>query len=499
MSNFQIKKLKSKDIFFDPFWIETCDRTRVNAYSDTDSILRGSDVITEKGKIKIEDLYDSIKFKETIMLDSKGYKTLSKEPKDLKILSLNIDSFESEFKNIKKIWKYKTTKKIYKIKIKTENEIKQVLCTEDHSIIIERNKEIKKIKLKDIQKGDKIIYLKNNLVSIIDDFEIEYIGEVDIELYDMEVEDNHNYFANDILLANSSYQILELPFNKFEDVHKTVDYTQEIASSINELYLDVLNTDVAKFANLDPEFNLMNFKSEVVAFRGFFRSKKYYGLAKIWDEGNFMPHPKLKKTGGQIVKADTTNISFNLLNDVYKYLVLEFKITDKTLLYKKIFIDLKNKYINQLKEDIKNFNISSFGIPKKWGLKEFKVLPKQVLGAMFYNTIIENTLRPGDSIMTVQVKVKNFKKILNYYKNLKNKNNINEYQLTENLINNKLNVISIPTGLDKNKEKINKLKESFNSFDIELDFDTIIDFNIDMKLIQFDVLFENEIKRKVLK
>ena len=331
------------------------------------------------------------------------------------------------------------------------------------------------------------------------DFNIKKLKSKDISFDPFWIEICDRTRVNAYSDTDSSYQILELPFNKFDDVHKTVDYTQEIASAINNLYLDVLNTTLAEHANLDPDFNLMNFKSEVVAFRGFFRSKKYYALAKIWDEGNFLPHPKIKKTGGQIVKADTTQISFEFLSKIYEYFVLKFDITDKTELYKKVFIDLKNEYTEKLKNDIHEFNISSFGIPKKWGLKDFKVLPKQVLGAMLYNTIIENTLRPGDSLMTVQIKIKNFKKIINYQNELKKANELNEYQLTKELINDKLNVISLPSGIDKNKDKIKKIKEIFNKFEIELDFDTIIDFNIDMKLVQFDCLFEDSIKRKVLK
>ena len=31
----------------------------------------------------------------------------------------------------------------------------------------------------------------------------------------------------------------------------------------------------------------MNFKSEVIAFKGFFGAKKFYGLGIIWKEGTF--------------------------------------------------------------------------------------------------------------------------------------------------------------------------------------------------------------------
>ena len=43
------------------------------------------------------------------------------------------------------------------------------------------------------------------------DFEIEDLGITDEFVYDIEVEDNHNFFANDILVHNSLYLCVE-PF-----------------------------------------------------------------------------------------------------------------------------------------------------------------------------------------------------------------------------------------------------------------------------------------------
>ena len=300
--------------------------------------------------------------------------------------------------------------------------------------------------------------------------------------------------------TDSAYLRYKLPFNKFEDVKRTVDYVQDYALKINENYLELLNTKMRQRVNLDPDYNLMNFKSEVVAYRGFFRSKKYYALAKIWDEGNFFDKPKMKKTGGQIVKSDTTRITYDLLNDVYYQLVLNFDIKEEKILYKSIFFDLKNQYTQKLKDDIHNFNILSFGIPKKWGLGEFKNIPKQVLGGLLYNTIFENILRPGESMYLIQIKIKNLKKLYDLYDQLKSKNEINEYpngyQLRKDLINNKLNVISIPTEVAQNKNKLEKLIKTFKEYEIELDLDTIVNFNIDMKLEQFKVLFNEEIRLK---
>ena len=62
MSDFEIKKLKAKDISFEPFWIETCDRTRVNAYSDTDSSYQ----IIELPFNKFEDVHKTVDYTQEI-------------------------------------------------------------------------------------------------------------------------------------------------------------------------------------------------------------------------------------------------------------------------------------------------------------------------------------------------------------------------------------------------------------------------------------------------
>ena len=292
--------------------------------------------------------------------------------------------------------------------------------------------------------------------------------------------------------TDSAYLRTKLPFDKFENIERTVDYTQDIAKTANGYYAFFLNNQLHERMGLDPENNLMNFKSEVVATRGFFRSKKYYALLKLWDEGNFIDGGKIKKTGGQIVKADVTKITLDLLNDVYFHLVKNYEITDEISLFKKIFFELKNEYKIKLTEAIKKLDIDYFGIPKKWGIKEFKSIPTQVKGAMFYNLLFKDILRPGESFKVIQIKIKNFKKLLDLFnKKLKNKE-LSKYMINNEDINKKLNVISIPT-ITSEKEKqemINKL----NEYNIELDFDKIMDFNIDMKLIQFEDLFSDEIK-----
>ena len=44
-----------------------------------------------------------------------------------------------------------------------------------------------------------------NNIKLINDFEVEDLGVQELDVYDIEVENCHNFFANDILVHNSGY------------------------------------------------------------------------------------------------------------------------------------------------------------------------------------------------------------------------------------------------------------------------------------------------------
>ena len=94
-------------------------------------------------------------------------------------------------------------------------------------------------------------------------------------------------------------------------------------------------------SNWHPEYNAMNFKSEVIAFKGFFGAKKFYGLGIIWKEGTFYDELDLKTTGGQIKKADITKVTKEMLSEIYILLCLKLEATDQKLMYNTIFKKIK--------------------------------------------------------------------------------------------------------------------------------------------------------------
>ena len=292
--------------------------------------------------------------------------------------------------------------------------------------------------------------------------------------------------------TDSDYLLILTTFDKNKDNVKTVDYCQKLTIRMNEAYMAALDLYFYKIANWHPDFNTMDFKSEVVAYKGFFATKKFYALGKIWDEGKFMSELSIKKTGGQLKKADATKVTKEMLEDVYNLLTKDQTITDLPTMYNKIFVEIKNKYIFKLKKAINEMDFEYFTIPKKWSFGEKKNIPPQITGAKLYNRIIKDTFTVGDAVLVLSIKFnlplmkKEFEKM----------SNPNENMLQNTELTSKINVISLPPVSKLKEEEKTLIKQRFKELDIHLDYDTIMSFNIDMKLEPFKALFDLETTRR---
>lgn len=296
--------------------------------------------------------------------------------------------------------------------------------------------------------------------------------------------------------TDSAYLLYDLPFDKFENIHQLVSYIQKLANELGEIYNDSLNYYVGTFANMNPKYNTMDFKSEVVAYKGFMGAKKFYALSKCWDEGTFFEEkPKLKTTGGQIKKSDVTQITKKLLDEVYKLLVTDLSVTDLDYMYHKIFVEFTSTYREMILQDIADLNFNSFSIPKKWGRTENSV-PTHVYGAKFFNAIVDDQFRPSDSFLIVKITCE-MEKVKHYL--FEHEMEKSKYCLSYNeavMLGDKLNVICIPPNMSKEQKE--KFLEKMEQFNIKLNYDEIINFNINMKLDPFQDLFPYEVKMRVL-
>lgn len=302
--------------------------------------------------------------------------------------------------------------------------------------------------------------------------------------------------------TDSSYSLTRTPFNKYDDPDKVIEFIINMSKYFNSVFQKAFTETVGAFGGVDPEYNMMYFKPEVIAVRGFFNGKKVYSLAQIWNEGKRFDELKIKKTGGQIKKSDSTIIVSELLNEIYRALLLDTSITDEKILYKTIFIDINKKYKDAVLTAVNTLDFKSFGIPKKWSMSALKSVPAPAMGCMLWNLIFDDRFRPGDSFFMCQIKI-NQAKIYGLFNNSRAGTGTgaggqkrNRFCLTRELIQ-KVNVISIPVNITEDEFK--NLIEIFRELDIEFDIDKIMDFNLNKKLDQFTKIFSKDTIRNIVR
>lgn len=122
-------------------------------YGDTDSCVYDTEIQTDKGLMKIGDLYYNSDGKE---IEYKPGKFI-KELKNSKALSYNIENKQIELNSIIYVMKHKVKKRFYKIKCGND----EVVITGDHSVMVKRDEQVIEVKPSEIKKTDKLIYNLN--------------------------------------------------------------------------------------------------------------------------------------------------------------------------------------------------------------------------------------------------------------------------------------------------------------------------------------------------
>ena len=72
------------------------------------------------------------------------------------------NNFKIESKRITNVIRHKVSKKLYKVKLYDGDTIKEVIITEDHSIMCQRGDTLLEIKIGEIKDGDKLLYRVND-------------------------------------------------------------------------------------------------------------------------------------------------------------------------------------------------------------------------------------------------------------------------------------------------------------------------------------------------
>lgn len=310
---------------------------------DTDSCVGSTEVDINKKRMTIEVFYDSARG----YIEHRGPNNTIKHIPDSETLltpSLNMKTGIIEHKKVKYIMKHKVKKRMFKIKHKNS----EIVVTEDHSCIIKRNGEYIDVKPKDIKYGDKSIIL-DRIISTLketEDFIVEDLGIQEEWVYDIEVEDNHNFFGNDICVHNSMYVNVGALFDKNTGIEKLKHLEGkeriEFLLKFSETRLqDAINNRIKDLCELlnTRDGTVLKMENEVIT-EGFVSValKRYYTRVIVSD-GHFLAKPKLKVTGLDLVGKALPDIMKKKLKPILDIILDKDK-------------DYLIKYINDFRDEL---------------------------------------------------------------------------------------------------------------------------------------------------
>lgn len=171
----------------------------------------------------------------------------------------------------------------------------------------------------------------------IEDFDDEYV-------YDIEVEEAHNFFGNDILIHNSIYVEFGRLVNAFNIPYdKHVSFVVDMWNYGCGPYMKRKYEEYAKDYNCDK--NIQELELEKIADTTILLAKKHYAMAEIWKEpGIFLkPMDEIVYKGIEIVKGDTPPFARECQIDFTRF-VLEWFQTHKEKMSYATLIEKIKKY-----------------------------------------------------------------------------------------------------------------------------------------------------------
>ena len=273
-------------------------------YGDTDSCIGSTLIETSKGEMCIESLYDEL----TGKIEARGENNFIKHvSEDVYTNSVN-KNIELESKRINYVMKHLVNKKMYEISHLGNT----VTVTEDHSVILLRDNKLIEAKPRDILESDQLLRMVGDKLLRFNDFTVSSVGIQKEWVYDIEVDGNHNFFGNSILLHNSVYYHIEPFMEKYMQnnpglsTNEYVDWANSFEEKVIQPTVDDVISDFSKELNVLSK-EAIGAEREIIADAAVFTAKKKY-YARVRDsEGTRFPEddPYIKVMGLEIIKSST--------------------------------------------------------------------------------------------------------------------------------------------------------------------------------------------------
>jgi len=243
---------------------------------------------------------------------------------------------------------------------------------------------------------------------IIGDFTIENLGVKEDIVYDLEVQNAHNFFANNLLVHNSCY--LTIPQRviqqcKSDDINTFID---NIDNFIETKVQPIVNESSSELGNLFNAYQPENIrtKRETIFRKLLLLAKKRYFMSIYDNEGVRYQTPKSKMQGIDLVRSSTPAYSKKYLNEAINV------IMDKTEAELKAWLaNVQKDYHNQDLSDIgKVSSISKLN----FNLKTDKGIPINARAAIVTNEYIKNNcadeftqIQSGEKVKMLYLKTPN--------------------------------------------------------------------------------------------
>ncbi len=380
-------------------WISNYIKEKIGietVYMDTDSVASNSVIYSSSFKaLTIEDYWYKV-----------GGEFFQRGPNNyVKILNKKSDNYYPDrvlsassngtlqYKNVNYIMKHYATKRMFSVtpELQIGDEFSEIIVTEDHSLIVFRNNEMIEITPKEALRTDKILFL-TSIDKGYRNFFINDLGVKSMWVYDIEVEDNHNFFANNILVHNSCYLSVEKQVRRYCELKK-LDYEALTYDQKKEI-LDIINTKINQcieegYKVLSDRLNVYQetfvMKREIYGNKGVWLGKKNYIIKMIDKEGaSKKPEDPPYVRGYDIAKKSAT-IPFiiNILSE-YVELVFDGNIENLLKFEKDKFSEFKKMKPSQM------FIPRSVSALNNYSSYSDKGIQAHLKGAIFYNSIVED-------------------------------------------------------------------------------------------------------------
>lgn len=363
-------------------------------YIDTDSVAADSKVIINNEESTIEEMFRNYSKINGFHVSQKGDEII----KSPNCTILNHSKKRGLYNvPVEKIIRHKVTKKKWRLRTKSG---KEVIVTNDHSLIILRDGKQMKVTASEINpKYDKVISIYKDIIanykSEIEEIEsCECIGEFEDEyVYDIEVNDEtHTFIANDILVHNSCYVTFEEVLDKCDWEGTEKDFIMKLYKLRIEQYLVKV---LKRYSDGFGTENFLSFDMESIAKNAIWLAKKKYIQNLAWTDPDihFEDLTNIKVKGWQTVQASTPVASREILSSAL-HMVFENDVIKMDEIVK-FLKEKKQQFKLEDNEDIclnlRMNHYDKYVIDDMNQLELAKGAGPNVKGASFHNYLLNNS------------------------------------------------------------------------------------------------------------